>query len=167
MKCGRALMLSSVGEGSGVVSISILSRAIDEDEIAPLCLLNRDPDDKNMLYAQMAKILIGVNDWFGQPIPPSFIRPMIDRIIATYPNMYVDDLAIFAERAMAMGFGQLYGQLTAHTIMTWLASYWSERQKAMEEESYAQYLSHKEAGNYSASYVDRHFASLADKKTMR
>lgn len=160
-------MLSSGDKDSGAVSLAILSRAIDEDEIAPLCLLMLDPEDKNKLYAQMAKILIGVNDWFGQPIPPNFIRPMIERIIATYPNMYVDDLAIFAERAMAMGFGQLYGQLTAHTMMTWLATYWRERQVAMEEENYAQHLSHKESGNYSASYVDRHFASLADKKTMR
>lgn len=167
MKCGRALMLSSRDKGSGVVSLARLSMAIDEDEIAPLCLLMVDPDDKNMLYAQMAKILIGVNDWFGQAISPNFIRPMIERIISTYPNMYVDDLAIFAERAMAMGFGELYGQLTAHKMMTWLATYWRERQMAMEEENYAQHLSHKESGNYSATYVDRHFASLADKKTMR
>ena len=167
MKCGRYLMLSSMGEGSGVVSLARLSMAIDEDEIAPLCLLNRDPDDKNKLYAQMAKILMDVNDWFGQTISPNFIRPMIEMIISTYPNMYVDDLAIFAERAMAMGFGQLYGQLTAHTIMTWLATYWRERQVAMEEENYAQHLSHKESGNYSATYVDRHFARLADKKMMR
>ena len=52
-------------------------------------------------------------------------------------------------------------------MMEWLRTYWNDRQRAMEEESYAQHLSRKESGNYSASASDRHFADLADKKTMK
>lgn len=116
-----------------------------------------------------AEVTIIVTDlwlWFGANDSSVRLAPqLVKQIINTYPHMYIDDLRIFAGKARASSFGKVYGSFSPSTMMEWLRTYWNDRQRAMEEESYAQHLSQKEAGNYSASASDRYFTNLAHKMT--
>ena len=140
-KCERQLILSSMDDAPP--SITALSRAISEDVVAPFCLAKRDDSDRNMLYATMTRVLLDINDWFGQAISAAQIGSLVKRIVSRYPHMYVDDLRLFAERAMSAEYGKVYGQVSPHVIMEWLGIYWADRQAAMEQESYAEHVSTK------------------------
>lgn len=140
-KCERQLILSSMDDAPP--SITALSKAISDDVVAPFCLAKRDDADRNVLYATMTTVLLDINDWFGQTISAAQIGALVKRIVTSYPHMYVDDLRLFAERAMGAGYGKVYGQVSPHVIMEWLDIYWADRQAAMEQESYAEHVSTK------------------------
>ena len=145
-----------------------LSRAMDEGIVRSLCQLKRDPEACELMEAEVTLVVVDLWQWFGANDSSVRLAPqLVKQIINTYPHMYIDDLRIFAEQARASSFGKVYGSFSPSTMMEWLRTYWNDRQRAMEEESYAQHLSLKEAGNYSASASDRYFANLADKKTMK
>lgn len=143
-----------------------LSRAMDEGLIRPLCALRHDPEARELMEAEVTIIVTDLWLWFGANDSSVRLAPqLVKQIINTYPHMYIDDLRIFAEKARASLFGKVYGSFSPATMMEWLRTYWNDRQRAMEEESYAQHLSLKEAGNYSASASDRYFTNLAHKMT--
>lgn len=143
-----------------------LSRAMDEGLIRPLCALRHDPEARELMEAEVTIIVTDLWLWFGANDSSVRLAPqLVKQIINTYPHMYIDDLRIFAEKARASLFGKVYGSFSPSTMMEWLRTYWNDRQRAMEEESYAQHLSLKESGNYSASASDRYFTNLAHKMT--
>ena len=143
-----------------------LSRAMDEGLVRSLCQLKHDPEARELMEAEVTLVVVDLWQWFGANDSSVRLAPqLVKQIINTYPHMYIDDLRIFAEKARASSFGKVYGSFSPSTMMEWLRAYWNDRQRAMEEESYAQHLSQKEAGNYSASASDRYFTNLAHKMT--
>ena len=143
-----------------------LSRAMDEGLVRSLCQLKRDPEACELMEAEVTLVVVDLWQWFGANDSSVRLAPqLVKQIITSYPHMYIDDLRIFAEKARASSFGKVYGSFSPSTMMEWLRTYWNDRQRAMEEESYAQHISRKEAGNYSASASDRYFTNLAHKMT--
>lgn len=149
---GKSLTLSSLS--APPPSLRELSRGIDEGTILPLCSAGWLPEDRTFLSIQIASILADLSEWYGATIGVSQLPALAEMIIRSYPHMYVDDLRIFADEAKRCAYGKLYGSLSPHTVMEWLAQYWHKRSAHMEEEAYSEHLSRKEPSSSSERACD-------------
>lgn len=160
LRCGKVLRLGSNDEPP---KLSALLKAIDTDQIAPLCLANRDPEGREQLLRHIALIVLDINEWFGSGIRPDQIEGVTKRIISAFPHLYLDDLYIFKEYCLSGRYGKLYGQLTPSVIIEWLSIYWNDRCDVVELENDTLHASTKEETPLSP---DRWF-KLAEKKTAK
>ena len=143
-----------------VPTLPRLSRAMDEGLIRPLCALRHDPEARELMEAEVTIIVSDLWLWFGANDSVRLAPQLVRQIIASYPNMYLDDLRIFAEKARASNFGKVYGAFTPAVMMEWLRLYWSDRQIAMEEESYARHLSMKESDQRGTTAYEKQINAL-------
>lgn len=143
-----------------VPTLPRLSRAMDEGLIRPLCALRHDPEARELMEAEVTIIVTDLWLWFGANDSVRLAPQLVRQIIASYPNMYLDDLRIFAEKARAYNFGKVYGAFTPAVMMEWLRLYWSDRQIAMEEESYARHLSMKESDQRGTTAYEKQINAL-------
>lgn len=112
------------------------------------------------MEAEVTLIVTDLWLWFGANDSVRLAPQLVRQIISSYPNMYLDDLRIFAEKARASNFGKVYGAFTPAVMMEWLRLYWSDRQIAMEEESYARHLSMKESDQRGTTAYDKQINAL-------
>lgn len=139
-----------------------LMRAIDSDLVAPLCLINRDDEDRDQLLRHISIIILEVNDWFGSGLRPDQIEMMAKRVIASYPHLYLDDLYIFKEKCLTLQYGKVFGQFTPSVFFDWLLLYWDDRMSYIDDIALANHHKTKEEFHQTP----KEWFNLARKKTI-
>lgn len=160
LKCGRQLRMGS-SEGN-TPSFPELIRAIDSDLIAPICLINRDDEDRDQLLRHISLIILEVNDWFGAGLRPDQIGMMAKRVITSYPHLYLDDLYIFKDKCLSLQYGKVFGQFTPSVFFEWLSTYWQDRSTEIENNAIAE---HNETKG-QREYTPKEWFQMAKRKTM-
>ena len=87
-------------------------------------------------------VVVDLWTWFGANDSSVRLAPqLVKQIINTYPHMYIDDPAASSLRRRGPPASEGVGYFSPSTD-DGVASrtYWIDRQRAMEEESYAQHL---------------------------